>query len=418
MPIYLGSTEVLATVADPDKGIYLGDQKICSTFLGSSQVLSNCSYTPIVVTLNVDTSQIIGSGYTVGGATTGTPRSGQAGVGTYSFTTTIQADSGWSFTTAPTISPNPNTGTFPSSNTTVTTSITGTVEQDSVPSSKIIYSASTSLAGASAGITDPPVGVGGDHFRTGTPGQSDGSITVSFNGSSDYTYTNLSIEGFSFSYGSNATFNPGAAFPADGTETSLSYSVIGDAEAKKYEYTYNISAGTVSNASTSYSVTGGTPVPPTTPRTGTLGAGGSATVTVKGVVGTAIEASITASANSGYILYSSPTSDSSSTTITSGGGSASINIDAEANLDFNDAQAEGPFYTNSAAVSCRDSGISCVGSLTVYYQGGSSGVIGSGGSYYYKSWSAASGPGDELDSGYYINTDSGDIPKPIFYYYS
>ena len=413
MPIYLGSTEVLATVADPDKGIYLGDQKICSTFLGSSQVLSNCSYTPIVVTLNVDTSQIIGSGYTVGGATTGTPRSGQAGVGTYSFTTTIQADSGWSFTTAPTISPNPNTGTFPSSNTTVTTSITGTVEQDSVPSSKIIYSASTSLAGASAGITDPPVGVGGDHFRTGTPGQSDGSITVSFNGSSDYTYTNLSIEGFSFSYGSNATFNPGAAFPADGTETSLSYSVIGDAEAKKYEYTYTISAGTVSNgASTSYSVTGGTVVPPSTPRTGTLGANGSAVVTVKGVVGTAIEASITASAGSAYELYSSPTLVASETTIVSGGGSASISIDAEANLLYNQINATGPYIQYSDAANCITYPATCAGGLSVYYLGGSEGVLGS--SPYYTTWSAAAGPSGALESGRYY-TDQDAEPNAIFY---
>ena len=92
MPIYLGSTEVLATVADPDKGIYLGDQRICSTFLGSSQTLDNCAYTPVVVTLNVNTGQITGSGYTVGGANTGSSQSGQAGVDTYSFTTTIQAD--------------------------------------------------------------------------------------------------------------------------------------------------------------------------------------------------------------------------------------------------------------------------------------------------------------------------------------
>jgi len=411
MPIYLGSTEVLATVADPDKGIYLGDQRICSTFLGSSQTLDNCAYTPVVVTLNVNTGQITGSGYTVGGANTGSSQSGQAGVDTYSFTTTIQADSGWSFTSGPTISPNPNTGTFPSSNTTVTTYISGTVEQDAVPSSRINYSASTSLAGASASISDPIAG-----YRDGTPGQSDGNITVDFTGSSDYTYTDLQVSGGpSFSYGSSATFNPGATFPADGTSATSSWSVTGLATPVQYTYTYTISAGTVSNASTSYSVSGGTPVPPETSRTGSLGTNQSASVTLEGATGTSISASISASANSGYVLYSSPTSDNSSTTLTSNG-SASISINALANLIFNDAEAEGPFYTNSAAVSCRDSGISCVGSVTVYYQGGSQGVIGSGGSTYYKSWSAASGPGAELDSGYYIDLDSGTVPSPIFYY--
>tara|TARA_B100001063_G_scaffold89458_1_gene83259 strand:- start:21 stop:1244 length:1224 start_codon:yes stop_codon:yes gene_type:complete len=406
MPIYLGSTEVLATVADPDKGIYLGDQKICSTFLGSSQTLDNCTYTPVVVTLNVNTGQITGSGYTVGGANTGSSQSGQAGVDTYSFTTTIQADSGWSFTSGPTISPNPNTGTFPSSNTTVTTSISGTVEQDAVPSSRINYSASTSLAGASAGIDDPSAG-----YRDGTPGQSDGNITVSFSGSSDYTYDDLEVAGVFFSYGSSATFSPGTTFPADGTSTPSSWSVTGTATPVQYTYTYNISAGTVSNgASTSYSVSGGTLTDSSDPRTGSLGANTSATVTVEGIIGTSISASISASANSGYILYSSPTSDSSSTTITSGGGSASISINAEANLIYNDIYATGPYTTYYDANNCLQNNVNCQSGLSVWYAGGSSGVLGS--SPYFTSWSAASGPSGALPNGYYIDEDAS--PRTIF----
>lgn len=392
---------------DTVDSIYLGDQNVCNSYIGATQAFDNCAYTPVVVTLNVNTGQITGSGYTVGGANTGSSQSGQAGVDTYSFTTTIQADSGWSFTSGPTISPNPNTGTFPSSNTTVTTSISGTVEQDAVPSSTINYAATTGLSGASASVS--PLS------RTGTPGTTDSqNITVDFAGSSDYTYTNLSVGGVSFSYGSDATFSPGATFPADGTSTTSSWSVTGTATPVQYTYTYTISVGTVSNASTSYSVSGGTLV--TGSRTGSLNTtNDSTTVTLQGATGTSISASISASANSGYVLYSSPTSDNSSTTLTSNG-SDSISINAQANLIFNDAEAEGPFYTNSAAVSCRDSGISCVGSVTVYYQGGSQGVIGSGGSTYYKSWSAATGPGAELDSGYYIDLDSGTSPSPIFYY--
>ena len=402
MPIYLGSTEVLATVADPDKGIYLGDQKICSTFLGSSQTLDNCPYTPVVVTLNVS-DQISGSQYSITGDSTGASRSGQAGVDTYSFTTGVSAYSGYTYSGN---APVTTSGTFPSSNTTVTSTLTGSVTQDSVPSSIINYAATTGLSGASASVS--PLS------RTGTPGATDNqNISVSFFGSSDFTYTNLSVGGVSFSYGSSATFSPGATFPADGTETTSSWSVTGTATAVQYTYTYTISAGTVSNASTSYSVSGGTLVSGN--RTGSLGNNQSASVTLQGTTGTSISASISASANSGYELYSSPTSDNSSTTLTSNG-SASISINAQANLIFNDALAEGPFYTNSAAVSCRDSGISCAGSVTVYYQGGSSGVIGSGGSTYYKSWSAATGPGAELDSGYYIDLDSGTVPSPIFYY--
>lgn len=385
---YLGTNTV--------DSIYLGDQNVCDSYVGTTQAFDNCTYTPVVVTLNVS-DQISGSQYSITGDSTGASRSGQAGVDTYSFTTGVSAYSGYTYSGN---APVTTSGTFPSSNTTVTSTLTGSVTPISVPSSTINYVATTGLSGASASASPSS--------RTGTPGTTDSqNITVSFSGSSDFTYTNLSVGGVSFSYGSSATFSPGATFPADGTSTTSSWSVTGTATPVEYTYTYTISAGTVSNASTSYSVSGGTLVSGN--RTGSLGDNQSASVTLQGTAGTSISASISASANSGYILYSSPTSDSSSTTLTSNG-SDSISIDAEANLIYNDIYATGPYTQYSDAANCLNNNVNCQSGLSVYYQGGSSGVLGS--PPYYTSWSAASGPSGPLPSGYYIDEDAS--PRTIF----
>tara|TARA_A200000159_G_scaffold157125_1_gene172841 strand:- start:2073 stop:3248 length:1176 start_codon:yes stop_codon:yes gene_type:complete len=382
---------------DTVDSIYLGDQNVCDSYVGPTQAFDNCTYTPVVVTLNVS-DQISGSQYSITGDSTGASRSGQAGVDTYSFTTGVSAYSGYTYSGN---APVTTSGTFPSSNTTVTSTLTGSVTQDAVPSSTINYAATTGLSGASASVSPSS--------RSGTPGTTDNqNITVSFSGSSDFTYTNLSVGGVSFSYGSSATFSPGTTFPADGTSTTSSWSVTGLATANTYNYTYTISAGTVSNASTSYSVSGGTLVSGN--RTGSLGDNQSASVTLQGVAGTSISASISASANSGYILYSSPTSDSSSTTITSSGGSASISIDAEANLIYNDIYATGPYTTYYDANNCLQNNVNCQSGLSVWYAGGSSGVLGS--SPYFTSWSAAAGPSGALPSGYYIDEDAS--PRTIF----
>lgn len=116
---YLGSNLVSA--------LYLGNQQICTSYLGNTQAYDGCGFTPVVVTLSV-TNNISGpsAGYTIGGDTTGSQRSGEPLVGTYSFNTTVSLNSGYEWVSGPSISN--ASGTFPASNQTVFTVLSGEVQ--------------------------------------------------------------------------------------------------------------------------------------------------------------------------------------------------------------------------------------------------------------------------------------------------
>jgi hypothetical protein len=116
---YLGSNLVSA--------LYLGNQEICASYLGGTQVYDGCGFTPVVVTLSV-TNNIAGpsAGYSIGGDTTGSQRSGEPLVGTYSFNTTVSLNSGYEWVSGPSISN--ASGTFPASNQTVFTVLSGEVQ--------------------------------------------------------------------------------------------------------------------------------------------------------------------------------------------------------------------------------------------------------------------------------------------------
>ena len=115
---YLGSNLVSA--------LYLGTQEICTSYLGGTQAYDGCGFTPVVVTLSV-TNNIAGpsAGYTIGGDNTGSQRSGEPLVGTYSFNTTVSLNSGYEWVSGPSISN--ASGTFPASNQTVFTILSGEV---------------------------------------------------------------------------------------------------------------------------------------------------------------------------------------------------------------------------------------------------------------------------------------------------
>ena len=116
---YLGSNLVSA--------LYLGNQQICTSYLGNTQVYDGCGFTPVVVTLSV-TNNIAGpsAGYSIGGDTNGSQRSGEPLVGTYSFNTTVSLNSGYEWVSGPSISN--ASGTFPASNQTVFTTLSGEVQ--------------------------------------------------------------------------------------------------------------------------------------------------------------------------------------------------------------------------------------------------------------------------------------------------
>ena len=116
---YLGSNLVSA--------LYLGNQQICTQYLGNTQVYDGCGFIPVVVTLSV-TDNIAGpsAGYSIGGDTNGSQRSGEPLVGTYSFNTTVSLNSSYEWVSGPSISN--ASGTFPASDQTVFTTLSGEVQ--------------------------------------------------------------------------------------------------------------------------------------------------------------------------------------------------------------------------------------------------------------------------------------------------
>ena len=173
---YLGSNLVSA--------LYLGNQQICTSYLGNTQVYDGCGFTPVVVTLSV-TNNISGpsAGYTIGGDTTGSQRSGEPLVGTYSFNTTISLNSGYEWVSGPSISN--ASGTFPASDQTVFTVLSGEVQL--TPTNKTV------TLNVVDNVNDPGVShtLSGDltgATATGLPGTAY-SFTTTLNINSEWTGT-------------------------------------------------------------------------------------------------------------------------------------------------------------------------------------------------------------------------------------
>ena len=150
---YLGSNLVSA--------LYLGNQQICTSYLGNTQVYDGCGFIPVVVTLSV-TDNIAGpsAGYSIGGDTNGSQRSGEPLVGTYSFNTTVSLNSSYEWVSGPSISN--ASGTFPASDQTVFTTLSGEVQLtatnktvtlnvvDNVSNQGVSHTLSGDLTGATA----------------------------------------------------------------------------------------------------------------------------------------------------------------------------------------------------------------------------------------------------------------------------
>ena len=189
--IYLGSNQILE--AQGSRRIYLGTQLICKAYLGSNLVFDNCGFVPVAVTLQV-TNNISGpsAGYSIGGNTSGSVQSGQAGTQGYSFTTTASSNTGYTFTSGPSFSPTqPNAGNYPTVNSTVYTTITGTIQQNQQPTFTDEFTSSQDSGLLPSSATSVTVPSGGNSI-TGVQGTTS-EATWTFTGSSSYTYTSMEI---------------------------------------------------------------------------------------------------------------------------------------------------------------------------------------------------------------------------------
>ena len=335
--IYLGSNQILE--AQGSRRMYLGTQLICKAYLGSNLVFDNCGFVPVAVTLQV-TNNISGpsAGYSIGGDTSGSVQSGQAGTQGYSFTTTASSNTGYTFTSGPSFSPTqPNAGNYPTVNSTVYTTITGTIQQNQQPTFTDEFTSSQDSALLPASATSvSPTSVGPS--VQGTPSEA----TWTFTGSSSYTYTNMQI-----------SINGAAAVNMTGGPTVWTYTntgntisnfnrtvsngnaingnVIGNSQLNtsdhEIELRQNIGGLGASYTNTTYTISGSNITAVTGSLTGNLNSG-PVDVKINGT-GTAT-ITISSSAYGGYVLTAN---NSTSTSITVGTGSPT-------NLTFNNNTIE------------------------------------------------------------------------------
>ena len=226
--IYLGSNTVSA--------IYLGEQEVCDAFLGSTQAWDNCGFTPTSVTLAI-TNNISGpsAGYYFTGDLAGASRSGQPGVGTYAFSTSVVARSGYAFSSGPSV--NNASGTFPTTNQTVYTTVSGTIATDP-PNPSYTVTCQSQVGSCSSSMVEgnntqiqingssSPQSVSG---TAGTPY----SFTITVSPIGEHNLTGVTIGGVA---GTSRTIT--GTIPQGGA--SLSFDVCGTANVNTYSITYTL----------------------------------------------------------------------------------------------------------------------------------------------------------------------------------
>ena len=382
--IYLGSNQILE--AQGSRRIYLGTQLICKAYLGSNLVFDNCGYIPYTTTM-LYSGGVSGDaiGYSISGNTSGSTVSGQGGVDTYSFTTSVSTASGYSGN--PTVNGSASStlsGTIPVGGSTVYMNFAGSVTPPAPPTFTDTYVASTSSGLSSGNTSVSPTSVTGVQNSTS-------EATWTFTGSSSYTYTSMQIDIGGSVYamsGGPTTYtytNTGNTISSSnrtitgtvgGTQTLITSNhtinlsqVIGGLGASYTNTTYTIFGNNITVTATGGSLTGNLN-------------SGDVDVEINGT-GTAT-ASISSSSYGGYSLTAN---NNTSTSFTVGTGSPTT-------LTFNNNTIEtahtsygtGPYLSLSAANSGGGS------SITFEYTGGSEGVMPSYGSRIYTSWIPANYP--------------------------
>ncbi len=226
MAIYLGTQAI--------SNLYLGNQEICESFLESTQIYDGCAFTPVVVTLQVN-NNISGpsAGYTIGGDQNGAQQSGEGGVGSYAFNTTVSVNSGYQFSSGPTV--NNASGTLPLSDQTVTTTLSGTVAL--IPTNRTV------TLNIVDNVNDPGV----SHTFSGDP---DGDTVTGLPGSS-YSFTstlNIASE-WEGSITPNTTQTVSGSIPSSNTTVNMTF----NGTLTQKTYTVNHSYDTSGVTGTQYS---------------------------------------------------------------------------------------------------------------------------------------------------------------------
>ncbi len=453
MALYLGSTLI---DSGSSRKLYLGSQEICKAYLGSTLFFDNCGYVPVTVTMLYSGSPggTGGSaGYTIGGPSSGSTQSGQAGVGTYSFTNTIRVNTsgGYSGTvwvgnsgnSTSTSTPVSNTlsGTIPSVNTTVyqtfggSTSAPVTNQTDtyniSKDSSLTQGTVNVAINGGSGGTTDSINGAPGTSYNivytyTGaSSGYNYSGVQISIGGASAVNMTNSSGNIWTYSDSSTITSKTvNATISGTETQQTTSRTITFDRDITGFGYQY---------ASTSYSITGTFNVTAGS-ASGTLNsAANSASVTIEAPANTNINISFSSVSDGGYDFITSTTgtncTDTTGVAYSSDAPGATTIGAISSNQTYNvvgclravadTSYGYGPYLSLSSACSDRNNGQYGNSAEYNYYNGDegvlpSSGVIG-------QAWSINNGITQELTNyRWYVTEDEQDSNgnNIVFYYFN
>ena len=352
MAIYLGD-QIISSNPTGTGALYLGEQNICTAYLGTAQIFDNCAVANTNVRLNITgsyqgnaTGQITESppdGYTV---------SGQPGTsGTFTLSTPTYPGTGYFCVGGcPDVNPKSVSYTFPASGTTVVTSS----RSGGLSSNVAQYTDNLEVTSAVGNVspTVSPTTITG-------PAGTQYSVTVTFTKVAGITYSGMSVDN-TYAMTDNgttisATFlntiaSPGSLYP---------YQVFGNSVATQYSYTFNFTTSSLVNATAAYSISGGS---------GGSGSAPASSITVTGALNTPVSATLTATSNSGYNDPSGgfTYSPSQSITKTLGVDSGASTIDVSGTSTQNVNTLTVSTYSGGCA---NDACIYGSGSSTVYYTG-------------------------------------------------
>jgi|TARA_A100000172_G_scaffold39226_2_gene23906 hypothetical protein len=455
MAIYLGSTQI---DQGSSKYIYLGSQQICKAYLGTTQVFDNCGFTPVTVTMYYSGSpggSGGSAGYTIGGPGSGSTQSGQAGVGTYSFTNTIAVNTGGGYSgsvwignsgnSTSTSTPVSNTlsGTIPSTNTAVyqvfggstTAPVTTFTDTYSVSKTSALTQGSVSVTPSSVG----PATTGTDsstvfQYTGASSGYTYTGIQIAIDGGSAVNMANSSGDGYTWTYSYSNTIgssNRSIAGVISGTETAstqnyyVEFSRNVTTNPSQGEYDYSISGATGSgntsgnlNSSSNTATTGSLLIQTLPSSTITIGylfdtfSGGYQFTTTSGIT-KAIPPATPSSVTMPDVVTASSLS-------TSSGSPTTYTLTGDANPVADQSYGYGPYTSLSAACSDRNSG-SVGASADFNYFNGGEGILPPYGTTISQTWDIDNGLGSPLTNfRWYVTEDQQDSngDNIVFYYYN
>ena len=358
--IFLGANEIKYN-AVPVGNMRVGGTNICKGYVGSVLVFDNCATPNSNVELSI-TNNISGpaAGYTIGGNLSGFTKSGQPTTSYTAFSTTVSVNSGYTFSSGPSVSNAPG-GTFPSpggTTTIATTTLSGTVAANAPT-----YSDTITVVRNNTTITTGTAGGSGSYgpFTAGTSY----NVPVTFTPNANYTYALTATDGsstISLSLNSSSGNYEGTLSRTMGTGANVTITINGtqtaNQTAHEFQFTTNLlnATATYNVANTSAATSGSAP----------------ANVTVTEPYGTSLTPSLTVTTNPGYdppsagYTFSASNNQAIQVGITSS--PTVVNVSGTATIAYTAVT----FYT--ATGSCAND--SCInhasgGTATLYY--GSSG---------------------------------------------